>query len=76
MAEKAQDHNISMDVKVVEAEIKDRQLGMVLGFLALAGLVGLATYAGMSGNNILSGLLLAATVVGSVVAFIKGRNGS
>ncbi len=75
MAEKAQDHNISMEQKIVGAEISDQRLGMVLGFSVLLILVGSAVWAGFADNNVLAGLLLSTAVVGSVAAFIKGRNG-
>jgi len=75
MAEKAQDHNMSMEQKIVGAEISDQRLGMILGFLVLVILVGSAVWAGFAGNNVLAGLLLSTAVVGSVAAFIKGRNG-
>lgn len=74
MAEKAQEHNISMEAKLVAAEISDQKLGMWLGFAALVVLVILAFWAGMTGNNILSGMLLTSATLGVVISFIRGRN--
>jgi uncharacterized membrane protein len=73
MAEITQKHNRDMEAAIVRCEIRDRHLGMLLGFISLMAIIGLAAYAGVRGNNILAGLLLTASVIGTVVAFVKGR---
>lgn len=73
MAESQQEHNRKMETKIVDAQITDQGRGMRYGMTALALDLSLATYAGMSGNNVLAGLLLGAGVLGVVGTFIKGR---
>ena len=73
MAEKSLDHNISIKASALKGDQNYRTLGMIFGFLALAIMICGALYAGMNDNNVLAGLLLGASVVGTVVAFINGQ---
>ena len=72
MAEKAQEHNRAMEAKIVAASIWEAKLGMILGFAALMTLIGLGAYAGLHGNNVLAGILLASGLVGGATALIRG----
>lgn len=72
MAEKAQSHNQSMETKIVNGSIRTSQHAMYLGFVALIILIGGAIYAGMNGNNILAGLLLAGAAFSGAATLIRG----
>jgi uncharacterized membrane protein len=76
MAERNLKHNMTMDEKVMEAEVDDLKLGMWLGG-GLFGLLILAAFGSLfvTENAVIPGLFLGAAAVGGVVAFIKGRNG-
>lgn len=77
MAEKAQTHNQAMESKIVRGTVFASQAQTFLGFLALMVLIGFAVYAGMNGNNVLAGLLLASGVLGGAATLIRGyANGS
>lgn len=73
MAERAQDHNIDMDRKVVAAEVADRKLGMWLGFAALALLAGCAAVFGYLGKDVMAGMFLSAAALGAIGIFVNGR---
>lgn len=72
MAEKAQAHNQSMEKKIIEGNLKTSHHSMYLGFSALIALIIAAVYAGLKGNNILAGLLLASGVLGGAATLIRG----
>lgn len=72
MAEKAQSHNQDMEATIVRASIFQSNATMILGFVALVALIGLAVYAGMNGNNVLAGLLLASGAFGGAATLIRG----
>lgn len=72
MAEKAQNHNQSMESKIIDGAVSQSKTAMYLGFLALIMLIGFAVYAGMNGNNVLAGLLLTASVLGGAATLIRG----
>jgi len=72
MAERSQEHNRSMEAKIVSAMIFENKAAMLLGFLALVLLIGLAVYCGMNGNNILAGLLLGGGFLGAATSLIRG----
>jgi uncharacterized membrane protein len=73
MAEDTLDHNRKMQQIALDADIKDRRDGRLLGFLALIALAVLAFFAGIYGQPIVSGLLLGTAALGAVVAIINGR---
>lgn len=70
---------VSLAARVNEKEtrliddIKDRRLGMVLGFLALALLISAAAYCAINENNVGTGIFLSAAVIGTIPRFIDGR---
>lgn len=74
MTEAQQKHNILQQSKIVDCEIRDRHVGMALGFIAYGALIGLAFYAGMAGFTILAGLFLGTVAIGGVALFVKGRS--
>ncbi|WP_375449857.1 DUF2335 domain-containing protein [uncultured Devosia sp.] len=75
MAEKAQNHNITMQQQSLGAEIADQKRGMYLGAAILLILVVAAFSAGaIYDNNVLAGLLLGAAVLNVVALFIRGRS--
>lgn len=72
MAEKQQDHRISNENKLVDAENQSRLLGLVAGFLiATFGLAG-SVYLGSNGKTWASGILSGGTLAGLVTVFVKG----
>lgn len=74
MAEKAQDHNISMESLGVNAAISDEKRGMWMGAGILVLLVVTAFLAGaVYNNNVCAGLLLGAAVL-NVIALFLNRN--
>lgn len=77
MAEEQQHHHRSMDEKIVEAETRDRTLGMWLGGACFLFLItcALAT-AVITDSEIIPGLFLGTAAIGGVGLFVKGRNGS
>ncbi len=78
MAEKAQEHNRTMEARIVSAGIWEAKTGMIFGFLALLILIGLGFWAGMAGNNVLAGILLAGGLLGAATTLIRGfqKNGN
>lgn len=76
MVEKNMDHNMQMDKDALRGELADRKLGMISGAI-LFGLLIVGAFASLfvTTNPVVPGLFLGASVVGGIVAFIKGRNG-
>lgn len=75
MAEKQQNHQISMDNKIVDAEVADRKLGMLLGgglFLFLV--LGAFLIAIFTSSEVVPGLFLGAATIGGIGLFINGRS--
>ena len=76
MAENRNDHHISMDNKLSDAEIADRRLGMISGATLFGMLVLAALIAGIwTGETALAAVFMGAVVIGGIGLFIKGRNG-
>lgn len=74
MAEKQQEHHMSMDRKVLGAEILDRKLGMWLGAIAFVFLITCALISALwTESEIIPGLFLTAAALGGVGLFVKGR---
>ncbi len=74
MADKAQDHNRKMEEAIIRASIWEARAGMILGASVLLILIGLAVWAGMSGNNILAGMLLTSGMLSGAAALIWGNH--
>ena len=72
MAEKQQDHRISIENKLVNAENQSRLLGLVAGFLIATVGLGGAVYLGYNGKTWESGIMSGGTLVGLVTVFVKG----
>lgn len=76
MAEDRNQHHISMDQKLSDAEIADRKLGMIIGGSLFASLVVAAFLIALTTNSpTLAAIFMGAAVIGGVGLFIKGRNG-
>lgn len=73
MAEVQQSHDAEMDRLIVQAEIDDQKRGMRYGLFALLALIVAAAYFGVTGNTVVAGLFLTAGVLGTIPAFIVGR---
>lgn len=73
MTENMMDHNIASMQKAQRDDHRYRLLGMWLGFLALILLVLFAGYAGMNGNNLLSGMFLGTGVLSSIGVFVSAH---
>lgn len=73
MAEKAQDTNIDLDTRALDAEIADQKRGMWMGFSALIIFVLAATLFGLLGNVVMAGLFLSAAAFGAIGVFVNGR---
>jgi uncharacterized membrane protein len=72
MAEKQQDHRISIENKLVNAENQRGFAGLIFGFLiATCGLAG-SVYLGSNGNTAASGILSGGTLASLVAVFVKG----
>ena len=74
MAEKQQDHRISNENKLVDAENQSRLLGLVAGFLIATLGLGGAVYLGYNGKTWESGIMSGGTLVGLVTVFVKGSS--
>jgi uncharacterized membrane protein len=72
MAENAQDHNRSMETRLVTGSVWEAKAGMVLGFIALIVLISCAMYAGLHGNNILAGIMMTGAVLSGAATLIRG----
>lgn len=75
MAENQLRHSQAMQQMAIQADIQDAQDGRKYGFWALVSLVACALISGLFGHTVLAGLFLGAGALGTVGAFIKGRNG-
>lgn len=76
MAEKRNEHHISMQHNVLDAETRDRARGMYFGAALFAALVLSALWVALvKGDPILTGIFLGAAALGAIPLFIKGRNG-
>ena len=80
MAEKAQDHamevdrhNMSLDGKVIEAQIADEKRGLNYGAGLLAVCIACALVCALTGNNWAAGLFLGVTVIGAIGQFVTRR---
>lgn len=73
MAEKAQDHNIDIEKKIIGAQIDDQKRGMNYGLAALLVVLALGGLFAYLGNNWAAALFLGTSVLGVVGAFITGR---
>ncbi|MGF6860592.1 putative membrane protein [Rhodobacteraceae bacterium MBR-64] len=77
MAEKRNNHIITMEQTSLNAEISDRKLGMWLGAGTFGLLIlGAILSALFTKSEIIPGLFLGAAALGGVGMFIRGRNGS
>lgn len=74
MAEIQQAHAADMERLIIAADIEDQKRGMRFGLLALLLLIGAAAYFAWTGNTVAAGLFLTAGVLGTIPAFIIGRD--
>ncbi|MEJ1176069.1 DUF2335 domain-containing protein [Agrobacterium sp. CMT1] len=74
MTEKALESNIARQDSRQKSDQNYRLLGMWLGFAALMSLVAGAVFAGMNDKQILSGILMGATAIGSIGVFITAHH--
>jgi uncharacterized membrane protein len=74
MAELSLSSNVEVRQKGQWYDQVYRVLGMVLGFVALMVMIGAAVVAGIYGYNVLAGLLLGTTVIGSAGMFITAHH--
>lgn len=75
MAENTLDHNRAMDQRIVTDDRDDRAIGMHYGLAAFFGALIGAGVMGALGQKEVAIAFLAATVVGAVAVFVKGRLG-
>lgn len=76
MAEKRNDHHMSMERAVLDAEERDQRRGMWLGAGLFAFLIAAALWAALATQSaVLAGVFLGAAALGGIAVFIKGRNG-
>ncbi len=73
MAEKQQDHRMSMESKVIESQNKQSGLGQLFGLII--GLVGIGcgTFLAYSGETTVGGIIAGGTVVSLVSVFVIGK---
>lgn len=74
MTEKALEHNMEVKRRGQRYDHNYRLLGMILGFAALVILIGAAIFVGMRDKQVLSGLLLGTTVIGSIGMFVTAHH--
>jgi len=74
MAEKAQEHNASMQKTIVAAEVEDQKRGMVFGFIGLLVALGFAGYSAFLGRADLAAIFVGSVVLGAITLFVKGRS--
>lgn len=74
MAEKEQEHRVSIQSTIVKDQNKQSQLGQIFGFII--GLVGIGsgTYLAANGNTTVGGIIAGGTVVSLVSVFVIGKN--
>lgn len=77
MAEKRNDHHISMERSAMDSEVSDRELGMCFGAVLFASLICSALVAALISADVkIVGAFLSAAAIGGVGLFIKGRQSS
>lgn len=74
MAEKQQDHRISLEKRVVWNQIIQSYLGQVFAFFIGLAALGAATYCIINGQPWAGGIIGVGGIVGLVKAFIEGRS--
>lgn len=74
MAEKQQDHRMSIEKKVINSQSKQSGLGQVFGLII--GVIGIAsgTYLASIGATTVGGIIAGGTVVSLVSVFVIGKN--
>lgn len=63
-----------MEKTVIIKTLQIHKWAMILGFSAFLILIFIAVLVGMTGNNILAGLLLTAAVLGGATTLIRGHD--
>lgn len=74
MAERSLDAQITIAKTEVESEASDRRTGMILGFSALALLIGGAVVCAVAGQIAVASAFIGVGALGTVGRFIHGRN--
>lgn len=73
MAEKEQDHRVSLQSKMVNDQNSESKLGQIFGFIiGLVG-VGCGTYLAATGHEAVGGIIAGGTVVSLVTVFVVGK---
>jgi uncharacterized membrane protein len=75
MAEKSLQHQMDMERDALAADVADQRAGRIFGMIALMALVLAAVVCGLLGKEILAGLFVGAGALGTIGAFINGRDG-
>ncbi len=73
MAENQQRHRHSLEQKVIKANVFDQKLGLILGFVIMAGVAAAGVWLVSTGRDASGTAALVAAVAGPVSAFIYGR---
>ena len=74
MAEKQEDHRISIESKVVDSNIRNEKLGVLSGFIiGLSGLV-CATLCALYGHDWVAAVIGGSTLVSLVSVFVIGKS--
>ncbi|EPM1459856.1 DUF2335 domain-containing protein [Elizabethkingia anophelis] len=73
MAEKQNDHRISIEKQAVAANNSDSRLGQIFAFILALFCIGSSVYLGMNGQPWLGGVLGGSTLVALATVFIVGR---
>lgn len=73
MAEKQQDHRISLETKLVGSQSFQSMLGQIFGLVI--GIFGIScgTYLAMTGNTTVGGIIAGGTVISLVSVFVIGK---
>lgn len=76
MTERQLAHAAQTDSKIIADDAADRRLGMIFGFAAFMASIAAACFCAAINQPVVAGAFLAATVIGAVTVFVRGRFGS
>lgn len=74
MAEKQLEHRLGIENKAIDSKIRDSKLGMVLGFIIAACVVGVGGMAIYMGKDLLGASTIVTVIAGLVGTFVYATN--
>jgi uncharacterized membrane protein len=73
MAEKQQEHRMSLESKAVNSQLGQSKTGQILGFVLALFIISTGTYLAMQGHEKMGGTLVGTTLISLVVLFVLGK---